>query len=73
MLHATTRTRRVQTSSKTLIEKSRKCHKKGQNSTCAREAHRPALSSPSAVIKMLKGLKKHENKEQGKIKHAPGP
>ena len=35
-----------------------------------REAHRPAVSSPSDVITMLKGLKQqqqqqqHENKEQ---------
>ena len=35
-----------------------------------REAHRQAPSSPSEVITMLKGMKKHEDKEQGKtIKH----
>ena len=45
--------------------------KKDKNKqTNAREAHRPALSSPSEVITMLKGMKKHENKEQGKtLKH----
>ena len=38
--------------------------------TNVREAHRPAPSSPSEVITMLKGIKKHEDKEQGKtIKH----
>ena len=36
----------------------------------AREAHRPAPSSPSEVIIMLKGIKKYEDKEQGKtLKH----
>ena len=30
---------------------------------------RPAPSSPSKVIKMLKGQKKHIDKEQGKTKH----
>ena len=35
----------------------------------ARKTHRPALFSPSEVIAMLKGLKTHENKEQGKTKH----
>ena len=55
--------------------------------TNAREAHRPALYSPSEVITMLKGLKtttkktkqkqqqqqqqQHENKEKGKNKKAP--
>ena len=38
--------------------------------TSAREAHRPALSSPSELITMLKGKKKHEDKEHGKtLKH----
>ena len=37
--------------------------------TNAREAHRPAPSSPSEVNTMLKGLKRHEDKEQGKTKH----
>ena len=38
--------------------------------TNAREAHRPAPSSPSEVITMLKGMTKHENKEHGKtLKH----
>ena len=31
--------------------------------------HRLAPSSPSKVIKMLKGQKKHVDKEQGKTKH----
>ena len=31
--------------------------------TNAQEAHRPAPSSPSEVITMLKGLKKYEDKE----------
>ena len=34
--------------------------------TNARETHRPAPSSPSEVITMLKGMKKHEDKEHGK-------
>ena len=34
--------------------------------TNAREADRPALSSPSDVITIIKGLLTHENKEQGK-------
>ena len=34
--------------------------------TNAREAHRPASSSPSEVITMLKGMAKHEDKEHGK-------
>ena len=37
--------------------------------TNAQEAHKPAPSTPSEVITMLKGLKKHEDKEQGKTKH----
>ena len=38
--------------------------------TNAREAHRPAPSSPSEVITMLKVMTKHENKEHGKtLKH----
>ena len=38
--------------------------------TNAREAHRPAPSSPSKVTTMLKGMKKHDAKEQGKtLKH----
>ena len=32
----------------------------------ARAAHRPAPSFPSEVITMLKGMKQHEDKEQGK-------
>ena len=36
----------------------------------ARDAHKSAPSSPSEVITMLKGMKKHEDKEQGKtLKH----
>ena len=35
--------------------------------TNAREAHRPAPSSPSEVITVLKRVKKHGDKEQGKI------
>ena len=34
--------------------------------TNAREAHRPAPSSPSEPITMLKEMKKHEDKEYGK-------
>ena len=37
--------------------------------TNAREAHIPALPSPSEVTTMLKRLDKHENKEQGKTQH----
>ena len=38
--------------------------------TNAREAHRPAPSYPNEVIKMLKGMTKHEDKEHGKtLKH----
>ena len=33
------------------------------------DKHRPAPSSPSKVIKMLKEQKKHTDKEQGKTKH----
>ena len=33
------------------------------------KAQRPAPSFPSKVIKMLKGKKKHIDKEQGKTKH----
>ena len=39
------------------------------NKTNARWAQRPAPSSPSKVIKMLKGQKKHIEKDQGKTKH----
>ena len=35
----------------------------------AREAHRPALSSPGDVITMLKNWKKNENKDQRKTQH----
>ena len=45
-------------------------NKRVQNKqTHARETHRQAPSSPSEVITMLKGLKKHEDKEQGKTKN----
>ena len=38
--------------------------------TNAREAHRPALSSQSEVITILKGITKHEDKEHGNtLKH----
>ena len=38
--------------------------------TNAREAQRPAPSSPSELITILKGMKKHEDKEHGKtLKH----
>ena len=38
--------------------------------TNAREAHRPAPSSQSEIITMLKGMKKHEDKKHGKtLKH----
>ena len=38
--------------------------------TIAREAHRPAPSSPSEAITILKEMKKHEVKEHGKtLKH----
>ena len=38
--------------------------------TNAREAHRPAPSSPSEAITMRKEMKKHEDKEHGKtLKH----
>ena len=33
------------------------------------DAHRPAPSFPSQVITVLKGLKKHEDKEPRKTKH----
>ena len=43
------------------------------NVCIANKQIRPAPSSPSKVIKMLKGQKKHIDKEQGKTKHdAPG-
>ena len=38
------------------------------NACKIREAHRPVVFSQSEVITMLKGLKKHEDKEQGKTK-----
>ena len=41
--------------------------KRTKTNTCktnAREAHRPAPSSPSEVIAMLTGMKKHEDKEE---------
>ena len=38
---------------------------KTNKQTNAREAHRQAPSSPSEVITMLKGMKKHEDKEHG--------
>ena len=34
--------------------------------TNARDAHKPAPSSPSEVIKVLKGMTIHEDKEHGK-------
>ena len=37
--------------------------------TNAREAYRPALSSPSEVITMFNRTEKRENKEQGKTQH----
>ena len=38
--------------------------------TNAREAHRPAPSSPSEVITILKRMKKHEDKDHGNtLKH----
>ena len=44
--------------------------KKGHKLTCAQLTYkctiRPKTSSPSNVIKMLKGQKKHIDKEQGK-------
>ena len=43
---------------------------KTNKQTNAREAHRPASSSPSEVITVLKRMKKHEDKEHGKtLKH----
>ena len=40
------------------------------NQTNEREAHRPAPSSTSQVITMLKGIKKYGNKDHGKtLKH----
>ena len=43
---------------------------KATKQTNAREAHRPAPSSQSEVITMLKGMTKHEDKEQGRsLKH----
>ena len=39
------------------------------NKHMAGEAHRPAPSSTSEVITMLKGLKKHDDKEWGMAKH----
>ena len=49
-----------------------------RNKTNAREAHKPAPSSPSEVITMLKGITKHEDKEHGenvyrKVKGAANP
>ena len=41
--------------------------------TDAREAQRPAPSSPSEVIKVLKGMMKHENKEHGKTPKHEAP
>ena len=66
-----------------LIEKSRECHNyKSQptlnaendktehvqnKQTNAREAHRPAPSSPSKVVTMLKVMTKHEDKDKPNI------
>ena len=48
----------------------KKQQKKKKQQTNAQEAHRPAPSFPSEVIKMLKGMMKHEDKEHGKtLKH----
>ena len=41
-----------------------------KTNTNAREAHRPAPSSPIEVITMLNGMTKHDDKEHGKtLKH----
>ena len=37
------------------------------------EKHTPAPSSPSEVITMLKGMKKHEDKEHGKTYNTEAP
>ena len=39
----------------------------------SQEAQRPATSSPSEVTTMLKGMKKHEDKEQGKTLKLEAP
>ena len=51
-------------------EKNTKTNTYKTNKQNAREAHRPAPSSPSGVITILKGMTKHEDKEHGKtLKH----
>ena len=50
-------------------EKRDKNQRMQNKQTNAREAHRPALSSPIEVITMLKGPRKDENKKQGKTHH----
>ena len=72
-----------------LIEKSRECHNhkpqptpdtkrkrkrtKTNKQTNAQEGHRPAPSSPSEVITMLKCMTKHEDKEYGKTPKHEAP
>ena len=50
-------------------EKKAKNERLQNKRTHAREAHIPAPSFPSKVIAMLRGLTKHEYKEQGNTKH----
>ena len=50
-------------------EKKDKTPRMQNKQTNAPKAYRPAPSSPSEVITMLKELKKHEDKEQGKTRH----
>ena len=49
-------------------------HQQVQNKqTNAQDTHRPAPSSPSKVVTMLKEIKKHEDKEHGKTLKHEGP
>ena len=47
--------------------------KQTNKQTNVREAHRPAPSSPSEMITMLKGMTKHEDKEHGRLQNMKRP
>ena len=64
---ASNRSQTPDTKRKRKMTETNTCKNKQTN---AREAHRPAGSSPSETITMLKEMKKHEDKEHGKtLKH----
>ena len=61
----------LDTTTKRKRTESNKCKQNKQ--TNAREEHRPAPSSSSEVITMLKGVKKHEDKVHGKTLKIEAP